>query len=507
MKNGRAGGEDDIVIELIKLSNTESLIKEIQQLIASVWSSESMPEDWQSCILFPIHKKGDKRDCKNYRGISLLNVIYKIFSNALYKRMEPIAEEIIGDYQCGFRRNRSTMDQYFTLSQIFEKFYEYSREVHCLIVDFKQAFDSIIRQKIAPTLMNLEIPQKLARLVAMTLRNTSARVLVQGKLTESFETISGVRQGDALSTLVFNLVLHSVLKEVAPGASIATKSAQICAYADDVTIIFSNVQELKNIFLEMELRTNKVGLRVNSDKTKYLAKTKLGRGTRDIAIGDYRFEAVSQFNYLGVTLSSSADAGVAIRERIKMASKCYYARRNLLKSNLLARTVKLKIYKTLIKPVLTYGCEAWTLKNEDCQRIATFERRILRRIFGPIKEEDGSYRSRYNAELEALTNGETVIRFVKSQRLRWLGHLIRMPEDTAVKKIFQLKMFGTRRRGRPRERWLDSVVADLKKMNINNWRSRAKDREGWQKLCCTSFGPHRTVMLWKKKKSSTFAGI
>jgi len=259
--------------------------------------------------------------------------------------------------------------------------------------------------------------------------------------------ISGVRQRDAFSTLLFNLVLHSVLKEVVPEeASIVTKSIQICAYADDVTIISGNVQELKNIFLKMELLANKVGLRVNTDKTKYLAKTKSGRGTRDIVIGDYRFEAVSQFNYLGVILSSSADTGAAMRKIIKMASKCYYAHRNLLKSNLLTRTVKLKIYKTLIRPVLTYGCEAWTLRNEDCQRIATFERRILRRIFGPNKEEDGSYRSRYNAELEALANGKTVIRFVKSQRLRWLGHLIRIPENRAVKKIFQLKMFGTRRR-------------------------------------------------------------
>lgn len=85
-KSNRAGGEDDIIIELIKLGKTELLIKEIQQLIASVWSSESMPEDWQSCILFPIHKKGDKRDCKNYRGISLLNVIYKIFSPTLFTK-------------------------------------------------------------------------------------------------------------------------------------------------------------------------------------------------------------------------------------------------------------------------------------------------------------------------------------------------------------------------------------------------------------------------------------
>lgn len=86
---------------------------------------------------------------------------------------------------------------------------------------------------------------------------------------------------------------------------------------------------------------------------------------------------MAQFTYLGMVFSSTADTTVAVQKRIKAASRCYYEK--LLKSKLLTRSVKVKIYKTLIRPVLTYGCEAWTLKAEECCRLAIFERKILRR--------------------------------------------------------------------------------------------------------------------------------
>lgn len=173
-----------------------------------------------------------------------------------------------------------------------------------------------------------------------------------------------MKQGDALSTLVFNLMLHSVLREVDPGATIATKSVQICAYADDVAIIARNVEELKNIFLRMMKIADKIGLKVNADKMKYMAKTRSEK-LRDLIIEDYRFEVVAQFTYLGMVFSSTTDTTVAVQERIKAVSRCYYAYQKLLKSKLLTRPVKFKIYKTLIKPVLTYGCETWTLKAEE----------------------------------------------------------------------------------------------------------------------------------------------
>jgi len=97
-------------------------------------------------IICPIHKKSDKTDCQNYRGISLLSVIYKVFAKILAKRLSPYTEHIIGGYQCGLRRDRSTMDKIFALKSILGKCYDYNITLHQLFIDFKQAYDSINRE-------------------------------------------------------------------------------------------------------------------------------------------------------------------------------------------------------------------------------------------------------------------------------------------------------------------------------------------------------------------------
>ena len=113
-------GIDQIPAELIKAGGIE-IRSEIHKLINSIWNKEEFPGEWKESIIVPIYKKGDKTDCNNYRGISLLPTTYKILSNILLSRLTPYAEEIIGDHQCGFLRNRSTIDHIFCIRQILEK--------------------------------------------------------------------------------------------------------------------------------------------------------------------------------------------------------------------------------------------------------------------------------------------------------------------------------------------------------------------------------------------------
>jgi len=113
---------------------------EIHKCITSIWK-EKLPEEWKESITVLIHKKEEKTDCNNYRGISLLPTTYKILSNILLLRLIPYAKEIVGDHQCGLRRNRSTIDHIFCIRQILEKKWEYN-EVHLLFIDFKKAYDS-----------------------------------------------------------------------------------------------------------------------------------------------------------------------------------------------------------------------------------------------------------------------------------------------------------------------------------------------------------------------------
>jgi hypothetical protein len=129
LKRYKAPGSDQIPAELIQAGG-ETLRSEIHKLSMLIWNKEELPDQWKESIVVPIHKKGDKADCSNYRGISLLSTSYKILSIILLSRLIPYADEIIGDHQCGFRCNRSKTDQIFYICQIPEKKWEYNGTVY-----------------------------------------------------------------------------------------------------------------------------------------------------------------------------------------------------------------------------------------------------------------------------------------------------------------------------------------------------------------------------------------
>ena len=143
---------------------------EIHKLIISIWNKEELPDEWKESIIVHIYKKGDKTDCNNYRGISLLQTTYKVLSNILLSRLVPYANEVIGDHQCGFRRNRSTTDHIFCIRQIPQKKWEYNEAVHQLFIDFKKAYDSIRREVLYNILIEFGVPKKLVGLVKMCLK-------------------------------------------------------------------------------------------------------------------------------------------------------------------------------------------------------------------------------------------------------------------------------------------------------------------------------------------------
>jgi hypothetical protein len=134
LKNNRASGEDAITSELIKYGGRK-LWHKIHLFFKTIWETEQMPQEWSTTIICPIYKQGDKLECHNYRGISLLNETYKTFTNILTSYIEPYAEELLGDYQCGFWKGRSTTDQIFSLRMILERTSEYKVDIHKLFID------------------------------------------------------------------------------------------------------------------------------------------------------------------------------------------------------------------------------------------------------------------------------------------------------------------------------------------------------------------------------------
>ena len=191
----------------------DSYKKQWLELLLESGEEKRCQRIWEEGLFVPLHKKGDRTECGNYRGICILTVGDKIVAKLLYNRLKRHSENIIGDYQSGFRASRSTIDQIFILRQILEKYWEYDKESWHAFIDFKQAYDSIQREVLWRILREFRIPEKIIRLIKMSYNNMRGRVKIGGEITDSFEVYSGLKQGCALSTILFNLVLEWVMRQ------------------------------------------------------------------------------------------------------------------------------------------------------------------------------------------------------------------------------------------------------------------------------------------------------
>jgi len=158
---------------------------------------------------------------------------------------------------------------------------------------------------------------------------------------------------------------------------------------------------------------------------------------------------------------------------------------NLLSSRLLSTNLKIKIYRTIILPVVLYGCETWSLILRKERKLRVFENMVLRRIFGLRRDEVmGEWRRLHNEELSDLYSSPNIMRVIKSRRMRWAGHVACMGEERGVYRVLVGKQEGKRPLGTPRRRWVDNIRTDLQEVGCGymDWIGRAQDRDRWRTL-------------------------
>jgi len=179
---------------------------------------------------------------------------------------------------------------------------------------------------------------------------------------------------------------------------------------------------------------------------------------------------MEKFKYLGTILTNQNSIQEEIKNRLKAGNACYNSMQNLLSSIFILKNIKIKIYRTIILPVVLYGIETWSLTWRKERRLGVFESRLLRRIFGPERDEKtGELRKLHNEELNDPYSSSNIIRLIKSRRMGWAGHVAHMVESRGVYRVLVGKPEGRSPLGRPRHRWEDNIKMDLQVDGLGAW--------------------------------------
>jgi len=176
--------------------------------------------------------------------------------------------------------------------------------------------------------------------------------------------------------------------------------------------------------------------------------------SHNLKIDNSSFESVNEFKHSGTTLTNRNSIQEQITSRVKSGNVCFHSVHYLLSSSLLSKNLKFNTYRTIILPVVLYGCETWLLTlGEEC-RMRVLENRMLRRIFGPKRDKvKGEWRTQYNEELNDLYFSPRIVQVIKLTRMKWAGHAGHMVEKRAIYRVFVGKPVGKSPLGRPRRRW------------------------------------------------------
>ena len=487
LKKGKSPGEDNITAEMLQ-AGEECSVRMMHTLCNKIYQKEQCPADWGKAIIVPLFKKGDKKECSNYRGISLLSVPGKVYTRVLQQRMKRYVEDIVAEEQAGFRYGRGTVDQLFVIRQLSEKFFEKNRTLYNNFIDFKQAFDSVWQLGLWKVLRNYGIPEKLVVLLEDMYRKSVSAVRVDGELTDWFKVTVGVRQGCNLSPYLFNLLLEAMMQEamksVDSGVYVSGQLVNNLRFADDIDLIAESPEQLQELTDKVNESSKRFGLKINVSKTKVMT---IGKSHKELNINldNAKLEQVTDFVYLGGLLSEDGECRKDIQRRTSLASAMVGKLSKIWRSAGISIKTKVKVYETIVIPVFLYGAECWRLRKNDERKILSTEMGWLRRIMGVSRLQH----IRNDEIRKQMGQQDTLCAKVQRKRLKWFGHITRMDGKRLPTRALHCHIEGTRSRGRQPKIWMDNVKEDLKEhgLDIRTATELARDRKRWRQLV----QPHR----------------
>lgn len=476
MKNKKSPGEDGVPVEAIKLGG-DSLLSATTALFNLCLQWEKVPEAWENAVITLLHKKGDITKLENYRPISLLSTLYKLFMKILTKRNTKKLDFYQPVEQAGFRSGFSTNDHLQVMRTLIEKCNEYKIGIVLIFIDFEKAFDSVEIWSILESLDECRIDSRYSNTIRYVYENATSCIKLH-KNTDKFKIGRGVRQGDTISPKLFTSILESVFKKLdwsKMGININGEYLSNLRFADDIVLIAVDLDQAQIMLQQLNEEASKVGLKMNLSKTKIMTNID---DDSEIKIGDTVIERVDSCVYLGHKLKLGLDNQTAeVKRRIGLAWAAFGKLRLIFKSKM-NNSLKRKVFDTCVLPVLTYGAETLTLTKASENKLRVAQRAMERSMIGITLRDRMT-----NEWLRQQTKVTDVMERIASLKWSWAGHIARRTDGRWTKTIMNWRPPTTRPRGRPPERWTNGINKYVREIKPGtNWQQVAMDRSEWKRL-------------------------
>ena len=446
LKLGKAAGCDELTNELIK---APPMFPVLFRLIQFCFESSLVPDAWLNSIVKPIPKSSnsDPRVPMNYRGISLLSCVYKLYSSILNHRLLFHLEEsgLLADEQNGFRKNRSCVDHIYSLTSIVYSRLHKGKPTFCGFVDFHKAFDCLNRDLLCFKLLSAGVDGYLYKALKALYRNTVGCVQINEHRTGWFPTPSGVKQGDILSPTLFALFINDLLKEIKQstiGVRVGDLVVSTLCYADDLVLLAESEIDLQTLFNIVSRWCSKWRMTINNDKTKVIHF----RNKRD-TVSKFTFKSGStslsytnSYKYLGLTLDEHLTFEEGTKILSDSAGRALGAVINKIK---LCRDLGFKSYTQLylscVCPISDYAAGVWgycKFINRDM-----IQDRAMRCFLGVHKLAP-------KLAVRGDMGWEPPVVRHKGDMVRLWNRLISMPDNRLTKQIFKWDLLSGQSWGR-----------------------------------------------------------
>ena len=437
-KNKKAVGSDGIASEFLKFSNGH-LNGPLTALFNHILNSGEYPDQWSEGFINPIHKKESKSEPGNYRKVTVLPALGKLFDIILNSRLTSI-KEIMMSYdrlQFGFKEKHGSVDNAFILDSIIDINFARGRPTYVCYIDLKSAFDMIIRAALLWKLRRQGIKGKFFAVISSMLKKAKSTVKWAGELGDTFDNLLGVLQGGVSSPQLFKIFLEDLVHYLDKSCGININSETIChlLLADDLALISetrSGLQRLLNGFSDFCKQWHLV---VNMDKTKVSVFNKhlaLKTKTEAIFYKGQQVDETTDYVYVGVNFSTSKNRfSKHFENKAESANRAIFAAMSLARNACggeLSALTHLHIFDTQIRPILEFASPVW-FRNKSIDTLETIQTKFLRRALGVG-------RSTPNLALYGDTNKYPLLIRQQYMFLKYWARLTQMPKGSVMYNLY-----------------------------------------------------------------------